>query len=68
MEQAATQQAQQAVAERVERKLEELTKGEGILSNIEISEQLGALKLGPEIDRQRLSETGQQVGWVGLVW
>jgi len=61
MEAAATQQAQKTVAEQVERKLEELTKGEGIPSNVEISEQLEALKLGAEVDRQRLSETGQEV-------
>lgn len=29
---------------------------------MEIAEQLEALKLGPEVDRQRLSETGQEVG------
>jgi hypothetical protein len=62
MEAAATQQAQKTVAEQVERKLEELTKGEGIPSNMEISQELEALKLGLEVDRQRLSETGQEVG------
>lgn len=66
MEKAATQQAQQTVTEAVERKLEELTKGESIPSNVEISEQLESLKLGPEVYRQRLSETGQEVGRLGV--
>lgn len=61
MEKAATQQAQQTATEAVERKLAELTKGEGIPSNVEIDEQLKSLKLGPEVDCQRLSETGQEV-------
>lgn len=65
MEKAATQEAQRTVTEAVERKLEELTKGEGIPSNVEIAEQLEALKLGPEVNRQRLSETGQEVGRLG---
>lgn len=56
----ATQRAQQAVAEKVEQKMAQLTKGE-VPSNVEIAEQLEALKLGPEVDRQRLSETGQAV-------
>lgn len=63
MEQAATQQAQQTVTEAVERKL---TKGEGIPSNVEIAAQLESLKLGHEVDRQRLSETGQEVGRSGM--
>lgn len=62
MEQAATQQAQQTVTEAVERKLEELTKGEGIPSNVEIAEQMEGLKLGADVDRRQLTETGQKVG------
>lgn len=42
--------------------MQELTKGEGVPSNKEIEQQLENLKLGPDVNRQRLSETGQEVG------
>ena len=41
--------------------VESVSKGQ-VPSNVQVAEALEALKPGEDVDRSRLSETGQQVG------
>lgn len=43
--------------------VQEITKGEGIPSNVEVAQSIESLKPGYDVNRERLSDTGKQVGY-----